>query len=341
LPAKGFLELNQREEAMGRREVIVGLSATLAATAAFAQNATTKRVIGVVMGANNDPAGAERVRRFEDGLRSLGWLPGKDVIIECRWAAGDENLARVHALELIALKPDVILADGTPVTIVFRDSTSTIPIVFVQVSDPLGSRIVSSLARPGANITGFTNFEFSMGGKWIDIIREIKPTVRRVGVVYNAQTAPFGTRYVQAINEAARAANLGVEVALVAELAAVDKFINSLSSKDDALIVLPDVFNVTHHKSIIAVSEKCRLLALYPFAFMVAAGGIVSYGIDQLDMFGQSASYVDRILRGEAPASLPVQQPTKFLLDVNLKSASAQGISIPPQLLARADKVIE
>lgn len=326
---------------MGRREVIVGLSATFAAAAAFGQNATAKRVIGVVMGAANDSAGAARVRRFENDLGSLGWMPGKNVVIECRWAAGDENLARVHASELIALKPDVILTDGTPVTIVFRDSTSTIPIVFVQVSDPVGSRIVSNLARPGANITGFTNFEFSMGGKWIDLVRDINPSARRVGVVYNAQTAPFGARYVQAINGAAKAANLEVEVALVADLTEIDKFINSLSSTDDALIVLPDVFNVTHHKSIIAMSEKRRVLAVYPFAFMVAAGGVVSYGIDQLDMFGQSASYVDRILKGENPASLPVQQPTKFLLDVNLRSAAAQGISIPPQLLARADKVIE
>jgi putative ABC transport system substrate-binding protein len=235
----------------------------------------------------------------------------------------------------------VILGDGTSATAGLWEATKTIPVVFVQVSDPVGTGLVSSLARPGGNVTGFSNYEFSMGGKWLDIIREIRPGVKRVGVLYNAQTAPFGKLYVQAINEAGLTANVGIEVARVMDTSGMAGFVDSLSPDDEALIVLPDIFTVTHQKLIITKVAQRRLLAIYPFPYFVNAGGIVAYGVDQRDLFRRSASYVDRILRGESPSALPVQQPVKFRLAVNLKVATAQGISLPTTLVVRADDLVE
>ena len=260
---------------------------------------------------------------------------------EYRWAAGDPNLVRSHAAELVRTKPDVILGDGTSATAGLWEATKTIPVVFVQVSDPVGTGLVSSLAKPGGNVTGFSNYEFSMGGKWLDIIREIRPGVKRVGVLYNAQTAPFGKLYVEAINEAGLMAKVGIEVARVTDTNGIDAFVDSLSPDDEALIVLPDIFRVTHQKAIITKVAQRRLLTMYPFPYFVNAGGIVAYGVDQRDLFRRSASYVDRILRGESPSALPVQQPVKFRLAVNLRVATAQGISLPATLVARADDLVE
>jgi putative ABC transport system substrate-binding protein len=261
--------------------------------------------------------------------------------MEYRWAAGDPNLVRSHAAELVAMNPDVILGDGTSAAAGLWQATKTIPVVFVQVTDPVATGLVSSLAKPGGNVTGFSNYEFSMGGKWLDIIREINPGVKRVGVLYNAQTAPFGKLYAQAINEAAIAANVGIEVAQVTDTNGIEAFVDSLSPGDEALIVLPDIFTVTHQKAIITKVTQRRLLAMYPFPYFVNAGGIVAYGVDQRDLFRRSASYVDRILRGESPSALPVQLPVKFRLAVNRRVATAQGISLPATLLARADDVVE
>jgi len=324
-----------------RREVIIALATMLGTRAAPGQNAAGKRVIGVLMGATNDAEGEARASVFEDALRAAGWRSGGNIAIEYRWAAGDPNLVRSHAAELVRIKPDVILGDGTSATVGLWEATKTIPVVFVQVSDPVGTGLVSSLARPGGNVTGFSNYEFSMGGKWLDIIREIRPTVKRVGVLYNAQTAPFGKLYVQAINDAGLAAKVGIEVAQITDTNGIDAFVDSLSPDDEALIVLPDIFTVTHQKPIITKVAQRRLLAIYPFPYFVNAGGIVAYGVDQRDLFRRSASYVDRILRGESPSALPVQQPVKFRLAVNLRVATALGISLPATLLARADDLVE
>ena len=326
---------------MRRREVIIALATMLGTRAAPGQNAAGKRVIGVLMGATNDAEGEARASVFEDALRAAGWRSGGNIAIEYRWAAGDPNLVRSHAAELVRIKPDVILGDGTSATVGLWEATKTIPVVFVQVSDPVGTGLVSSLARPGGNVTGFSNYEFSMGGKWLDIIREIRPTVKRVGVLYNAQTAPFGKLYVQAINDAGLAAKVGIEVAQITDTNGIDAFVDSLSPDDEALIVLPDIFTVTHQKPIITKVAQRRLLGIYPFPYFVNAGGIVAYGVDQRDLFRRSASYVDRILRGESPSALPVQQPVKFRLAVNLRVATALGISLPATLLARADDLVE
>jgi putative ABC transport system substrate-binding protein len=327
---------------MRRREFItlIGGSTTWPLVASAQQSGKVKRVVGVLMGATNDAQGRVHTKLFEDSLRGLGWISGENIRIEYRWAAGDRNLARSHAAELGAMNPDVILGDGTPVALALRDAATTIPIVFVQVSDPIGSGLVSSLARPGGNVTGFTNFEFSIGGKWIDTIREIKPAVKRIFVLYNPQTAPHGG-YVKAINEAAAIAKVVVEVAEVADPTGIENVVSSLSPTDDALIVLPDIFTFTNGKFIIARVAERRVVTIYPFPFFATSGGLISYGIDQHDLFVRSASYVDRILRGERPSALPVQLPTKFRLLVNLKSAAAQEILLPPTLLARADEVIE
>jgi putative tryptophan/tyrosine transport system substrate-binding protein len=326
---------------MRRRDALVMLAAVLGTGGAFAQTTAGKRVVGVLMGATNDTEGLARGSIFEDALRAAGWRPGENLLVEYRWAAGNPNLVRTHAAELVGMKPDLILGDGTSATAGLQEATKTVPIVFVQVTDPVGTGLVASLARPGGNVTGFSNYEFSMGGKWLDFLREISPAVKKVGVLYNAQVGPFGKLYVQAINEAGIAAKVAIEVAQVTDTNGVDAFVDSLSPNDGALIVLPDIFTVTHQKAIITKVAQRRLLTIYPFPYFVNAGGIVAYGVDQRDLFRRSASYVDRILRGESPSALPVQQPVKFRLAVNRTAAVAQGISLPATLLARADDVVE
>ena len=326
---------------MRRREFVMALATMLGNRAAFGQNAKSKRLIGVLMGATNDAEAAVRGSVFEDALRKLGWRTGENVSIEYRFAAGDPNLVRSHSAELVAMKPDVILGDGTSATVGLREATRTIPVIFVQVTDPVGTGLVSSLANPGGNVTGFSNYEFSMGRKWLDIVRQISPGVKRVGVLYNPQVGPFGKLYAQAVSEAGVTANIGIEVAQVADTNGMESFVDSLSPDHEALIVLPDIFTVTHQKAIITKVAQRRLLTIYPFPYFVNAGGIVAYGVDQRDLFRRSASYVDKVLRGESPSALPVQRPVTFRLAVNLKVASTQGISVPATLVAVADDIIE
>jgi putative ABC transport system substrate-binding protein len=326
---------------MRRRAFIMALATTLGTRAAFGQNATSKRLIGVLMGATNDAEAAARGSVFEDALRKLGWRTGENVSIEYRFAAGDPNLVRSHSAELVAMKPDVILGDGTSATVGLREATRTIPVIFVQVTDPVGTGLVSSLATPGGNVTGFSNYEFSMGGKWLDILRQISPGVKRVGVLYNPQVGPFGKLYAQAISEASMATNIKIEVAQVADTNGMELFVDSLSPDYEALVLLPDIFTVTHQKAIIAKVAQRRLLTIYPFPYFVNAGGVVAYGVDQRDLFRRSAAYVDKVLKGESPSALPVQRPVTFRLAVNRKVAIAQGISLPATLLALADDIIE
>ncbi|HKU05019.1 MAG TPA: ABC transporter substrate-binding protein [Bradyrhizobium sp.] len=326
---------------MRRRDFIIASATLLGSRAALGQGAASKRLIGVLMGATNDAEAAARGSIFEEALRKLGWRAGENVSIEYRFAAGDPNLVRSHSTELVGLKPDVILGDGTSATVGLRNATRTIPVIFVQVTDPVGTGLVSSLATPGGNVTGFSNYEFSMGGKWLDIVRQISPGVKRVGVLYNPQVGPFGKLYAQAVSEAGMAANVAIEVAQVADANGMESFVDSLSPDREALIVLPDIFTVTHQKAIIAKVAQRRLLTMYPFPYFVNVGGIVAYGVDQRDLFRRSASYVDRVLRGESPSALPVQRPVTFRLAVNRKAAAAQGISLPSTLLALADDIVE
>jgi putative tryptophan/tyrosine transport system substrate-binding protein len=326
---------------MRRRDFIALLATVLGSRAAFGQKTANKRVIGVLMGAANDAEAGARGSIFEDALRKLGWRPGENVTIEYRFAAGDPKLVRSHAAELVGMKPDVILGDGTAATAGLREATETIPIIFVQVTDPVGTGLVASLAKPGGNVSGFSNYDFGMGGKWLDFIRQINPGVKRVGVLYNPVAGPFGKLYAQAINEAGMAVNVGIEVAQTTDTNGMEAFVDSLSPEHEALIVLPDIFTVTHQKAIITKVAQRRLLTMYPFPYFVNAGGIIAYGVDQRDLFRRSASYVDRVLKGESPSVLPVQRPVTFRLAVNRTVANAQGISLPATLLALADDIVE
>jgi putative ABC transport system substrate-binding protein len=308
-----------------------------------AEQSSVMRRIGVLMGiAENDADAKPRAMAFQQGLQELGWTEGRNVRIEYRWAAADREHMRAYAAELVALAPDLILANTTPVAAALQHATRTIPIVFVNVVDPLGAGFIASLARPGGNITGFLVFEFSMGGKWLQTLKQVAPRVKRVAVIFNPQTAPFGGSFVRVVEAAAPAFAVETVAARVTDIAELESAVASFAGKPDGgLIVLPDLFTTSHRDTIIALAARNHLPAIYPFRYFATSGGLVSDGVDGTDLFRRSASYVDRILRGGKPGELPVQAPTKFELVINLKTAKALNLTISSDLLARADEVIE
>jgi putative ABC transport system substrate-binding protein len=334
---------------MRRRKFLALFGGTAVASALFrppagwAQQRDRVRRIGVLMGvAENDPDAPTRVNAFQQGLQEAGWTVGGNLWVDYRWAAGDRERMRVLAAELVALKPDVIVANTTPVTIALQQATSSIPIVFAQVVDPLGRGFADNLARPGGNITGFLNFEFSMGGKWVETLKQIAPRVVRVGVLFNPQTAPFGDSFVRVIEAAAIPLKLQVVASRVQNEAEFTPAIAAIAAHPDSgLIVLPDIFTTSHRETIVALAASHRLPAVYPFRYFALSGGLVSDGVDGADLFRRTAGYVDRILNGAKPGDLPVQGPNKFELVINFKTAKALGLEMPPTLLARADEVIE
>jgi putative ABC transport system substrate-binding protein len=330
---------------MRRREFItlIGGAAVAWPLSARAQHPSAMRRIGVLMGiAENDTDAKPRATAFEHGLQELGWTEGRNVRIEYRWAAADFERMRAYAAELVALAPDLILANSTPVVAALQQATRDIPIVFVNVVDPVGSGFVANLARPGGNITGFLIFEFSMGGKWLETLKQVAPRVKRVAMIFNPQTAPFGESFARVAEAAAPAFAVEMVSAMVRDSAELDGAVASFAGNPDGgLIVLPDLFNTDHRDTIVALAARHRLPAVYPFRYFAASGGLVSDGVDGNDLFRRSASYVDRILKGEKPADLPVQAPTEYELVINLKAAKALGLDVPPSLLARADEVIE
>ena len=330
---------------MKRREFI-----TLAASAAIwpltarGQQADRLHRIAVLMNfSESDPEAQARVAAFEQTLKQIGWRDGHNIRIDYRWTAGNLVQARVRAAELVRLSPAVIVTNSTPAVAAVRQETGTIPIVFVQVTDPVGAGFVTSLARPGGNVTGFVTIsEFSMGGKWIEMLREIDPRVARVAFIFNPRTAPYAEHFLSAVN--AVPLSFGVEIlpSPVLDAAEIERAIDTIAREPNGgLVVLPDAFTASHRDLIIALVARDRLPAIYPFRYFVTRGGLMSYGYDTVDLYRQAASYVDRILKGEKPADLPVQAPTKFALVINLKTAKALGLEIPPTLLARADEVIE
>jgi putative ABC transport system substrate-binding protein len=309
---------------------------------AVAQQPAMRR-IGVLMGlAASDPEAQLRVNAFEAGLRDLGWTKGRNLRIEYRWAPNDPNLLRMLAAELVAMAPDLILPVSTPVLAALLKESSTIPMVFVQVIDPVGSGFVPNLARPGGNVTGFTNFEFSMGGKWLQTLKEIGPRIRRVGVIFNPETAPYAKSFTQPMETAAHTLSIEQLPMPVRDAAAVGDAIDAVAREPNSgLIVLPDGSTVIYRDAIIGGAARHRLPAVYPFRVFAVSGGLLSYGTDVADPFRRAASDVDRILNGVKPADLPVQAPTKFELVINLKTAKALGLIIPETLLATADEVIQ
>jgi putative tryptophan/tyrosine transport system substrate-binding protein len=328
---------------MKRREFItlLGGAAALPITAR-AQQAEPMRRIGVLMNrAADDAEGQASVAAFQQGLQQLGWRDGGNVRLDIRWSHNDFDLNRKYATELIALAPDVIMAAGTLSVTALQRVSQTLPIVFVGVSDPVGAGVVDSLARPGSNVTGFMIFEYSMSGKWLELLKQVAPGVTRAAVLRDAVN-PAGIAQFGAIQ--ATAQSLGVEVNPVSirDAAEIERAVAAFaSSANGGLIVTPSAGTSVHQDLIITLAARHKLPAVYAFRANVTGGGLISYGPDLVSQFRPAAEYVDRILKGEKPADLPVQAPTKYELVINLKTAKALGISFPQTVTARADEVIE
>ena len=328
-----------------RREFIalIGSAAASWSPAAGAQQPLQMRRIGLLISTREDDAeGQARVALFRQGLNELGWTEGRNINVDYRWVGGDAARAKANAAELVSQKPDVIIANSTLSLAAIRNETSTIPIVFLVVGDPIGQGFVSSLAHPSGNITGFTAFEFSTGAKWLELIKEIVPELRRVAFMFNPAGGPYGEKFVQAITPLASLSAIDLLISPTRDAAEIDRALVAVSGEPKGgLIVSPDAFTTSNRGLIISLAARYRLPAIYPYRFFAADGGLLSYGHDANEPWRRAPSYVDKILRGTSPADLPIQQPTKFELIINLKTAKALGLTIPPQLLDRADELIE
>jgi putative tryptophan/tyrosine transport system substrate-binding protein len=326
---------------MRRREFItlLGGAAAVWPLAARAEGERIRR-IGVLMNlAADDAEGQARLAAFVQDLQQLGWTDGRNVRIDYRWAAGDARLFHRYAEELLALAPDVILASATPSVQALQQATRTVPIVFAMVGDPVGMGVVASLARPGGNTTGFTPMEFGFGAKWVELLKEIAPRVTRVAVLRDLTIGPAQLSAIQAV-----APSFGVELSAVGvrDAGEIERIVAAFAGSSDAgLIVTASTSAMVHRDLITMLAARYRLPAVYPFRYYVTAGGLISYGANSTDPFRRAANYVDRILKGEKPADLPVQAPSKYELVINLKTAKALGLEIPASVLARADEVIE
>ncbi len=307
-----------------------------------AQQPSQMRRIGMLTGfTSDDPGGQVRLTAFAQGLQQLGWTVGRNVRIETRWGAGDAERYRRYADELVALAPDVILVGGGSVLAAAQNATRTVPIVFVSVTDPVGAGYVASLARPGANTTGFTLFEYGTSGKWLELLKEIAPGVTRAAVIQDPSISS-GTGQSAAIQ--AVAPSLGVELTPVdlRDASGIEHGIATFARGSNCGLIVPiSPLALRHRVWIIALAARHRLPAVYPWRVFVADGGLSSSGPDDIDQYRRAARYIDRILKGEKPTDLPVQLPTRFELAVNLKTAIALSLTIPPTLLASADEVIE
>ena len=327
-----------------RREFVTLLAGAAAwPIATRAQPANRVRRIGVLMGiGERDPEGEARIAAFQQGLRDLGWIDGRNLQFDILRTTGEPEQTRSLSKELVERNPEMIVAVSTPAVAAILHETKIIPIMFVQVIDPVGGGFVSSLARPGGNITGFVTFEFSMGGKWLETLKQVAPQVARVGLIFHPQTAPFSESFVRVIEAAAPSFAVESIAMPVRDTDELESAVASFAAKPDGgLIILPDLFNTTHRETLVALADRYRLPAVYPFRYYVASGGLVSDGVDTSDLYRRSAAYVDRILKGAKPGDLPVQGPTKFELVINVTTARALGLSVPQTLLATADEVIE
>ena len=328
---------------MRRREFITLLGGVAAAwpAVARAQQSERMRRVGVLMAAAaDDPEYQARVEALQQALGQLGWTISRNVRIDTRWATTDADRS-TSAAELVALAPDVILASGETIMPALRRATRTVATVFVQVADPVGAGLVDSLARPGGNVTGFMVFEFSLSGKWLELLKQIAPAVTRVAVL---RDSAIGTGTSQFAVIQAVAPSLGVEAipVNVHDASEIERSVGALArSGNGGLIVTAGALTNAHRDLISALAARHRLPAVYPYRYFVAAGGLISYGPDVIDQYRRAAGYVDRILKGEKPADLPVQAPTKYQTVINLKAAKALGLNVPQSVLARADEVIE
>jgi ABC-type uncharacterized transport system substrate-binding protein len=328
---------------MRRRKFItlLGGAAAWPLAAAAQQTDRVRRVGALGALAADDPEGQARLAAFREGLQQLGWIDGRNVRIDSRWGAGDADDIRKNAKELVALAPDVILATGSAAMGPLQQLTRTVPVVFVLVPDPVGAGYIDSLAHPGGNATGFTIFEFAIGAKWLELLKEIVLGLKRAAVLRDPAISS-GLGLFGAIQSAAPSLGLEVSAVNVRDAGEIERAVSSFArSPNGGLIVTPSALAGVHRKLIIALAAQHKLPAIYYERYYVKDGGLISYGADFHDQFRSAASYVDRILKGEKPADLPVQAPTKYQLVINLKTTKALGLTVPPSLLARADEVIE
>jgi len=326
---------------MRRREFITLIGGAVAwPLAARAQQPERMRRVGVLMNlASDDTEGQARLAAFHQGLQQLGRTVGRNVQIDYRWGAGDARLFPRYAEELLALAPDVVLASGTPSVQALQQATRTVPIVFVNFGDPVGMGAVASLARPGGNTTGFTPMEYGFAAKWVELLKEIAPRVTRVAVLRDLTIGPAQLSAIQAV-----APSFGVELSAVGvrDASEIERTVAAFAASSNAgLVVTASTSGAIHRDLITMLAARHRLPAVYSFRYYVTGGGLISYGANTIDIHRRAASYVDRILKGEKPADLPVQAPTKYELVINLKTAKALGIEMPASVLARADEVIE
>jgi len=331
---------------MKRREFITLVGDAVAAwpLAAGAQQNDRMRRIGLLLGATeqHDPESQARIMAFRHGLGAFGWTEGRNIRIDYRFGGGDADRIQTHAAELVNSAPDLIIANSSPVVAALQRATRTIPIVFAIVNDPVGQGFVASLAHPAGNITGFTLIEFEMIGKWMELLKEMAPRIRRTTLLFNPVTAPYYPRFLRELGAVSTTLATELVAAPVQDKVDIEGAVAEVAREPGGgLITGADPFIVTNRALALSLAERYQLPAIYQFRLFAAEGGLMTYGPDSADIFRRSASYVDRILKGAKPADLPIQQPTKFEFVINLKTAKAIGLTIPPSLLARADEVIE
>jgi putative ABC transport system substrate-binding protein len=330
---------------MRRREflgVLGGAAATWPLAARAQQAERMRHVVMLTGGPRSDDRDAQaNIAAFLEGLQRLGWTDGRNVRIDYRWSLGQADTIRKHAAELAALAPDVILSSGTASLAPLLQATPSVPIVFVNVADPVGGGFVDSLARPGGNATGFMQFEYDLSGKWLELLKQIAPNVTRAAVIRDP-ALPSGIGQFAVIQSVAPSVGVEVRPVSVRDAAEIERAVAAFArSPNSGLIVTSSALTVRHRELIIALAARHKLPAVYYRRYFVTTGGLISYGYDLVDQFRRAAGYVDRILKGEKPGDLPVQAPTKYELAINLKTAKALGLTVPPTLLARADEVIE
>jgi putative tryptophan/tyrosine transport system substrate-binding protein len=328
---------------MRRRDFITLLGGAAAAWPLAARAQQGMRRIGFLHGlAESDPEDQARIAAFQQGLAALGWIEGRNISIDHRFASGDPAHAQTIVTEMVRAAPDLIVAMSTPVVAALKQATSTIPIVFAVLNDPVGQGLIASLARPGGNITGFTFIDFPITGKWLELLKEVAPSVDRAAVIFNPQTAPYYPSYLHSFETIPRSIAVALAAAPVRNEAEIEAAIAELARRPGGgLIAAPDPFTTTHRALLMTLAEHYRLPAVYGIRQFVTEGALMSYGPHTVDIVRRSASYVDRILKGEKPANLPAQAPVKFELSINLKTAKTLGLEVPLRLQQLADEIIE
>jgi putative ABC transport system substrate-binding protein len=327
---------------MRRREfVLLGGAAAAWPFAARAQSSARVRRIAILVGfAETDPEASGHFAALRQALERRGWKEGVNLRIETRFGAGNLERMRAYAKELLGAAPDVVIADSTPAALAMKRETQTVPIIFIQAGNPVGSGLVASLAHPGGNLTGFTNYVPTMGGKWLELLKEIAPRVERAAALFNPKT--HTGQYWGVLEAAAPSLNVTFSKAGVEDSAGIARVMEAMAANPGGgILVMPDSFTMSHRETIVALAARHRVPVIYPYRVFAANGGLISYGMDRSSPYRDAASYVDRILRGDKPGDLPVQAPSKLELVINLKAAKALGLDVPLFLQQRADEIIE